>query len=187
MGALSDIQAILAYDNLDNPISGFKDQLLAWETELMNPASNNRYDTSFVFDAVTYRSRGGFPATAEKAAGEGFSDVLTSQPILVAALSDVIDLDAIFTLIYDLIAGVDDDFDVDSKLLVSDITGTNLASAIISTNIPALDGGDLNVAWGADATTSIDAGTDLAWTGSILGSTAGGVFVVTLTIQGGWD
>lgn len=186
MGALSDIQAILAYDNLDNPISGFKDQLLAWETELMN-SNGNRYSAGYEFGAQTYISSDGFPATAEQAAAEGFADVLTSQPILIAALSDVISLDSVLLTVFDLIVGVDDDFDIHGLLLVSDVAGVNIASAGLAGTIDALVGGDFNGDWSGDAETSIAAGTDLAWTGSTLGSTAGGVFVVTLTIQGGWD
>lgn len=185
MGALSDIQAILAYDNLDNPISGFKAQLEAWKTELMTVTVGPKYSGRFNGGSV----QNSFPAsTTGDDSSEGFKDTITTLPFLVAALGTVVGLglgDLLFTVV-DFPINEDDDFNLDGLLTITGLAGVDIATATIFAAIGTGDGGDLTLDWNS-ATTGISAGTDLTWTDGSLISTAGGVFVGNLVIEGGWD
>lgn len=183
MGALSDIQEILKSDNLDNPLFGIKPLMEAWVEELSSLALPTSV-LSFTYGTLLYEDQRAFPATVDRGDLEGFSVSITSQPVVIAALGTVIDLSTINGQYANLPLS-DDEFDLLGYVKVTNMAGTQVALAHKSIGIDA-ETASGSMDW-SSPTTSVPTGTDLAWTGTAVASTAGGIFVVTVILNGGWD
>lgn len=184
MGALSDIQTILKSDNLDGSIWGIKPQLEAWEEELSTPAVLPNYLAQLTIAAQDYKASGVISASAPSE-GIGFALVLTTPPNVVAASGEVVNLSSVGGSIANFPTDVNDDFDIDARLLIHNTADTQEAAAHLSDVLSA--GDDSYTLDFTGATPTIGKGADLAWTTGSLVTTAGGIFVVTLLISGGWD
>lgn len=183
MAALADIQAILKYDNLDNPLFGIKAQLEAWEAELS--AQSPGYTIAFTKHEHTVGSTlvgiaAPFPMSIPHADADGFSVLATTAPF--KADSGVV-VSGLAAQVADLFT-IEDGWDLVATLEVVDMTSTN--KIIITRDADADIGQDsISIDWSGAATLTI--GTDLTYGAGGVSSTAGGVFIASMFFNGGWD
>jgi hypothetical protein len=104
----------------------------------------------------------------------------TSQPFVVGAMTTVVDL-ANLTCTYTALLGTGGDaIDLSVQVVVTDQLGTNVAATtVVGTATPSGGTFVLSIST-VGATWSIVTGADLSGTGTVLASTAGGVFTVAL-------
>lgn len=130
---------------------------------------------SFVYDPVGLSGQTG--------------NCLTSVPVLVAPGGVVAGGVASIGFTVSHIDTTADAFDLTGKMLVSNLTGTQVIGIIATGSVPMVGPDQSGTIDFTTGTPTAIAGTDLVWTAatSTLTTTAGGVFVVSIQTNGSWD
>lgn len=124
-----------------------------------------------------------YPAGASGTGADGYAGSMTSVPVLVGAAGTVAGVGTGFVKNIPVDA---DPYDVTIDLVVTNLTGTEVIIVEVDLTTTAGDT-SATIDW-TTATPSSVAGTDLTWDGTgAVTTTAGGVFVASLSAFANWD